>query len=167
MSFRAKSSRGSGSPTRIRDTSVHTQWVSRPGFKILYVSLIALFWAGLHTFGIVSSAGYAWCILLHTHTAVTFLLLHWIKGAPEAGPLEDEELLRRTFWEQIDDGFIGTPARRFLCAMPIIIFFVTLLLNVEHDSMLLLAANALSTLVVLVPKHEALYDVRLFGINRD
>jgi hypothetical protein len=152
---------------RIRDTNVHTQWVSRPGFKVVYVSLLALFWASLHTFGIVSSAGYAWCILLHTHAAVTFILLHWIKGAPESGPLEDEELLRRTFWEQVDGGFVGTPARRFLCAAPVVIFFITLLLNVEHDSKLLLAANAFSTLVVLIPKHEALFDVRFFGINAD
>ncbi|CUG92606.1 transmembrane protein, putative [Bodo saltans] len=153
--------------SRITDTSPHTSFVDRAGFKIMYVTVLVALWALLHASHAVTNAGEAWNWVLRIHAVVSYVFFHWIKGAPETGMLEDEKLQLMTFWEQIDEGYFGTPSRRFLTFVPFGVFFVTLMLNVQHDDLSTLVVNALFTLVCLVPKLESFFKVRIFGINKD
>mmetsp|Transcript_78532 Transcript_78532/g.91828 ORF Transcript_78532/g.91828 Transcript_78532/m.91828 type:complete len:166 (+) Transcript_78532:101-598(+) len=152
---------------KIEDPSVHTSFVNQPGFKIMYVTVLLALWALLHTLRLVDNAGTAWTYILRLHAVVTYIFFHWIKGAPGTGLLEDETLQAQTFWEQIDSGYFGTPARRFLCVVPVVIFFVALVLNVQHDDLTTLIVNSIFTLVCLVPKFETFFNVRIFGINKE
>lgn len=150
----------------IEDPSTHSSFVSKSGFRVMYIVLLLAAWALLHTVHFVDNAGTAWCWILRGHAVVTFILFHWIKGAPETGILEEEKLQSQTFWEQIDAGYVGTPSRRFLVAMPVAIFFIALFFNVHHDDLWTLSINALLTLIVVAAKHESLFGVRIFGINK-
>lgn len=153
-------------PVTIQDPSPHTSFVSQTGFKIMYITILLSMWALLHTLNLVDNAGAAWNIILRLHAIITFVFFHWIKGAPETGMLEEEQLQTQTFWEQIDAGYVGTPARRFLITMPFAVFFITLFYNVQHDDVGTLLINAAFTLLIVVAKHEALFGVRIFGINK-
>lgn len=148
------------------DTSRLTGFVHREGFRIMYLVLLVISYLALRALmpWHYDSAA-ALTALLQVHAFITFILLHWLHGSPDAaGDGTGEENAHLTFWEQIDARYYGTPTRRFFTAVPIGLFFVTLVFTAENVPLLLL--NALSTAVLVVAKHETLFGVRLFGINR-
>lgn len=148
------------------DLSVHTSWAQSRGFRYIYVFFLLGGWLFLRTF-FSADNGFCLTALLTIHNLVSFVFFHWIKGAPEAGNmLSEEQLSQQTFWEQLEQGLLGTPTRRFLSVVPIALFFITIAFNVYHDDLFTLSLNTASTLLVLVPKMEALFGVRLFGINK-
>jgi hypothetical protein len=148
------------------DLSVHTSWAQSRGFRYIYIFFLLGGWLFLRTF-ISADNGFCLTALLTIHNIGTFVFFHWIKGAPEAGNmLSDEHIYKETFWEQLEQGLLGTPTRRFLSVTPIALFFITIAFNVYHDDLFTLGLNTATTLLVLVPKMEALFGVRLFGINK-
>jgi hypothetical protein len=59
--------------------------------------------------------------LLAVHAAqTTFILLHWIKGAPFS-TFDDDAHASATQWEQIDGGEQSTPTRNFFFCVPIVL----------------------------------------------
>jgi len=163
-------SRRVSDPSRKRryvDPRLSTQWVNNTGFRAVYIALIVAFALVLDTLNVAPDAGRVATVTLTVHNLLTFILLHWIKGSPEAGPLDDESIFVHTFWEQLDDGYYGTPSRRFFFAVPVMLFFLTLWVNAAHDDWMTLLINVSTTILVLVPKYESLFEVRLFGINKE
>jgi len=76
-----------------------------------------------------------------------------------------EDVAHLTFWEQIDGRrFFGTPVRRLFVLVPIALFFLSLIWTQEDVT--LLALNSLSTIILIIAKTEALFGVRLFGLNK-
>ena len=109
----------------ICDINLHTSYMHRAGFKALYVFLMLGGLLFLRTF-CLDSVGRSCSLLLQIHAVVTFVLLHWTKGMPQSTVLMVEEKIEvQTVWEQIDDGFVGTPTRLFLASVPILVFFAT------------------------------------------
>lgn len=148
------------------DLNVHTSWAQSRGFRYIYIFFLLGGWLFLRTF-FSSDNGHCLTALLTIHNVGTFIFFHWIKGTPEAGNfLSDEQVAVQTFWEQLEQGYFGTPTRRFLSAVPIAMFFITIAFNSSHDGLVTLSINAASTLLVVIPKLEALFGVRLFGINK-
>jgi len=156
---------GIASPA-VCDTNPNTSWVHRRGFRSIYVFFVFAALAFIRM-SVSTSMANCWTVIVFAHSLLSFIFLHWIKGVPGnvvAMPV-DENTAQLTFWEQIDDGYLGTPTRRFLAAAPIVLFLLTLVST--GDNMKLVGLNAAATLAVLVPKHESLFGVRLFGWNSD
>merc|ERR1711991_105976 len=144
----------------IVDVNPNTSWLHQPALPYAYALLVGAFWV---LFRIFFDPAVSSTLLLQVHSLTTFIFVHWIKGAPEGGLIQ-EQVAHMTFWEQIDDGYFGTPARRTLILAPILLYFVALYYNGDDVTALLM--NSVATLLVLVPKHEALFGVRLFGVNK-
>ena len=142
------------------DANLNTSWLHQPALPYAYATLLAAFW---FLFRVVLGAGNASTALVVVHAVATFIFVHWIKGVPEGGVIQ-EQVAHLTFWEQIDDGYFGTPARRILILAPISLYFVALYHNGEN--MPALVVNSIATIIILIPKHEALFGVRLFGVNK-
>ncbi len=145
----------------VQDTNPNTQWIHRRGFKRFYAFLVAAIFFLLKMLGLPTPASVTGMLVIHA--LVTFFLLHWIRGVPEGGALS-EELAHMTFWEMLDHGYLFTPTRRYLSVAPVLLFFVSVALT--RDDINLLIVNSLATALVIIPKHEALFGVRLFGINK-
>lgn len=160
----APPSSGRGVREQIRDTNPNTAWVHHSGFKSMYVFLVVAAWLFLRM-TVTSDLALCWTAILQCHAIITFILFHWIKGAPEGGDDLNERVGLLTFWEQIDEGYFGTPTRRFLSGVPIVLFLVTAFYTGENTVFLLW--NCASTFFCVVPKHEGLFGVRLFGLNAD
>jgi hypothetical protein len=146
--------------SEIVDVNPNTAWLHQPALPYAYALLLGSFWMLLR---IPFEGPLASTVLLQLHAVATFIFVHWLKGAPEGGVIQ-EHVAHLTFWEQIDDGYLGTPARRILYLAPIALYFVALYNN--GDDVTALFLNSAATLLVLIPKHEALFGVRLFGVNK-
>lgn len=146
--------------TEVVDSNPNTAWIHNRAFPWAYAFLVASTFAIART---LVPTPLAATLVLQCHAIATFILLHWVKGAPDGGALQ-EHIAHLTFWEQIDDGFVGTPDRKFLTIVPVVLYFSALLAN--RDALVPLALNTLSTIVVLIPKHESLFGVRIAGVNK-
>ena len=144
----------------------YSEFVDRPGFWIMYAFMVCGAWSALRVVMPWAGAAVIWTTTLQAHAAVTFVLLHWIRGAPEAlSDLSSSDVAHLTFWEQIGGGRVwGTKPQRVFTLFPIAIFFLTLIWTQEN--MVMLVLNSLSTVVLLIAKSESLFGVRLFGINK-
>ncbi|XP_030386340.1 ORM1-like protein [Scaptodrosophila lebanonensis] len=109
------------------------------------------------------SIPWAWTVTNLLHNAAHLYFLHIIKGAPWLS-IENDSSRRWTHWEQIDDGVQMTGTRKFLTAVPIVLFLLTCLYtrnSTEH-----FIANFISLVVVTLPKLPQFHGVRLFNINK-
>lgn len=143
------------------DLNRNTQWIHRRGMKRFYIFLLAaVFFLGrVAGFNQAISA----TITVQLHCFITFVCFHWMKGMPETTAV-DSDVEHLTWWEQLDSGYLHTPTRRFLSIVPAALFLLSIVAT--QNDMILLLVNAISTTIVLVPKHSALFGVRLFGINK-
>ena len=144
------------------ETNQAVSWVHHAGFRWIYVFMVCMAW--LFTRMVFTSNNVkVWMTVVFSHSIISFVLLHWIRGTPEGGTLA-ENVAHLTFWEQVDDGYYGTPTRRFLLLLPVLLFFFAT--YVSGDDLTALAFNGLCTLCVIIPKHHWLFNVRLFGIHK-
>ncbi len=147
------------------ETSRSSDFIYRPGFWAMYMFLIGGAWLTLRVLFMSQHASVIWTITLQSHAIISWILLHWIKGTPEANAsLTGEDVAHLTFWEQIDGGkFYGTKTRRLFIFVPIVLFFLSLVWT--QESIYLLVGNAASTFWLLLSKMESARGVRLLGIN--
>ncbi|XP_004522193.1 ORM1-like protein [Ceratitis capitata] len=105
----------------------------------------------------------AWTITNLLHNAAHLYFLHVIKGAPWLS-IENDGARRLTHWEQIDDGEQFTTTRKFLTAVPIVLFLLTCIYTRNDPDHFI--ANFISLVVVTLPKLPQFHGVRLFNINK-
>ncbi|XP_011188275.1 ORM1-like protein [Zeugodacus cucurbitae] len=105
----------------------------------------------------------AWSITNLLHNAAHLYFLHLIKGAPWLS-IENDGARRLTHWEQIDDGEQFTATRRFLTAVPIVLFLLTCIYTRNDPDHFI--ANFISLVLVTLPKLPQFHGVRLFNINK-
>ena len=95
----------------------NTEWVRSPYFFFAYYGLvIASNWV---VFLILRPLGkpypaYSWSVINALHSALSFLMMHWLKGVPFAvhDGADQGRYDKDTFWEQIDDGRQWTPSKK-------------------------------------------------------
>ncbi|CAJ0850976.1 11269_t:CDS:2, partial [Entrophospora sp. SA101] len=69
-----------------------------------------------------------------------------------------------TLWEQIDNGAQYTPAKKYLTAVPIVLFLLST--HYTHYDVFTFLINFAFLLIALIAKLPQLHKVRLFGINK-
>eukprot|EP00755_Sulcionema_specki_P013549 Sspe_Gene.54245::Locus_29947_Transcript_1_1_Confidence_1.000_Length_649::g.54245::m.54245 len=142
----AKFSRG-GSPIPF-DVNPMTQWLHSYNFWVLYILTIAML--RLFLWVLVADPAVGWTITSVVHSILSYVFLHWLKGAPIGDLSIRGRYDHMTFWEQIDGSFHGTPTRKLFTTVPIIIFFIAL--NWVRDNYLLLAWLIASLAMSIIPK---------------
>ena len=78
-------------------------------------------------------------------------MFHWVQGVPfefNAGAFDNQNL-----WEQIDGGDQYTPAKKFLLAVPILLFLIST--HYTHYDLTYFVINCMATLAVVIPKLPA------------
>ncbi|KAI8989606.1 ORMDL family [Pilobolus umbonatus] len=90
-------------------------------------------------------------------------MFHWLQGTPTLNTYQGvyDGL---TVWEQIDDGIQFTATRKFLMAVPIILFLLST--HYTHYDVLQFAVNFIILVIVLIAKLPSMHKVRIFGINK-
>ncbi|KAF1792413.1 ORM protein [Phytophthora cactorum] len=133
------------------DTNKNVNWMDSRGFWTFYIMLLASLYMAMP-------------IAFPTHgdalTAVSFGIMHWIKGSPDDNSMGDYREL--TFYEQIDQGHPWTNTKKFLMMIPTFLFLAASVAT-DYDTRHLLI-NFPSGLAH-PGKLPELDRVRIFGIN--
>ena len=69
-----------------------------------------------------------------------------------------------TFWEQIDSGMHFTPTKKFLTAVPMLLYMLVLLTS--RPSPMCWVISTIATIILIVAKVPMMHGVRIFGINK-
>lgn len=75
-------------------------------------------------------------------------MFHWVRGVPfefNAGAYDNLNM-----WEQIDNGDQYTPAKKFLLAVPVVLFLLST--HYTHYDFAFFTINFLAVLAVVIPK---------------
>ncbi|CAL5069428.1 unnamed protein product [Urochloa decumbens] len=92
---------------------------------------------------------------------ITYHFFHWKKGTPFA---DDQGMYNTlTWWEQMDSGKQLTRNRKFLTAVPVVLYLIASHTTDYQHPMLFL--NTLAVTVLVVAKLPNMHKVRIFGIN--
>jgi hypothetical protein len=78
-------------------------------------------------------------------------MFHWVRGIPfdfNSGAYDNLNM-----WEQIDNGDQYTPAKKYLLAVPIVLFLVST--HYTHYDLRTFLINLLATVAVIIPKLPA------------
>jgi hypothetical protein len=98
---------------------------------------------------------------LLTPPQISFITLHWIKGAPDDST-RSSEYRELTFFEQIDNGITWTRTKKLLMLVPTLLLLAVVVTTNDPRQ---LVANLLVWMVLILAKLPMLDRVRLFGIN--
>jgi hypothetical protein len=118
----------------------------------------------------------AWTLTTVLYLFGHFIVYHWLTGAPFDSTQGEYDGL--TLWEQIDNGAQFTPTKKYLTALPIMLYaysmnvcfiqFHSFLMSAHysHYNATLFAVNLVPLIIVLIAKLPAMHRVRFFGINK-
>ena len=90
----------------------------------------------------------SWTLTNITYMFGSYLMFHWVRGVPfefNAGAYDNLNM-----WEQIDNGDQYTPAKKFLLAVPIVLFLLST--HYTHYDLTYFTINFLAVLGVVIPK---------------
>lgn len=143
----------------------NSNWLASPGVWATYVAATLLLWLAL-VGPLGGSPAHAWDATVLAHFALTFPLLHWVKGSPVGADQGAYDAL--TFWEQMDGGLQLTRTKKFFTAVPLAMALPCCSPGAGAAGWagrplapLALAATA----VLVVAKAPWMHKVRIFGIN--
>jgi hypothetical protein len=97
----------------------------------------------------------SWTLTNLTYVAGSYLMFHWVRGIPfdfNAGAYDNLNM-----WEQIDNGDQYTPAKKYLLAVPIILFLVST--HYTHYDLRTFLLNLVATVLVIIPKLPAVSSI--------
>lgn len=83
-----------------------------------------------------------------TYMTGSYIMFHWVRGVPfefNQGAYDNLNM-----WEQIDNGDQYTPAKKFLLAMPIVLFLLST--HYTHYDLTYFCVNFLALMAVVIPK---------------
>ena len=106
--------------------------------------------------------GMAWTYTHIAHGIVTYCLFHWAKGS--SVEMDQGAYDHMTFWEQLDGEVLHTSNRKFLLAMPVVLFLLaTHGTDYKRQPLLI---NLVTLSVMVLAKLPLLHGVRILGINK-
>eukprot|EP01061_Rhynchopus_euleeides_P017613 TRINITY_DN29243_c0_g2_i1.p1 TRINITY_DN29243_c0_g2~~TRINITY_DN29243_c0_g2_i1.p1 ORF type:complete len:172 (+),score=63.75 TRINITY_DN29243_c0_g2_i1:222-737(+) len=136
-----------------------TKWLHSYGFWALYITMIAV--TRLVLWVLISSPAEGWTVTCVAHCALSYVLLHTLKGAPIGDLSIRGKYDHLTFWEQIDDEYHGTFVRKAFSSVPIILLVISL--NWVRNDWHLLPWILMSTLACVIPKLPMMHKKHIFG----
>ncbi|CAO1310215.1 unnamed protein product [Diamesa hyperborea] len=144
------------------DVNPNKNWIESKGMFVFYFITIVSLHLILLSLPMISIS-IAWTMTNIIHNLAHLYFLHIIKGAPWMTCFEESNR-SETHWEQLDDGNQWTSQKKFLTAIPIILFLLTCIYTKNSPEHFI--ANFISLVVILLPKMPVFHHLRLFGINK-
>ncbi|CAO1354653.1 unnamed protein product [Diamesa serratosioi] len=144
------------------DVNPNKNWIESRGMYVFYLITIVSLHLILLSLPMISIS-MAWSMTNIMHNLAHLYFLHIIKGAPWMTCFEESNR-SETHWEQLDDGNQWTSQKKFLTAIPIILFLLTCIYTKNSPEHFI--ANFISLVVILLPKMPVFHHLRLFGINK-
>ncbi|CAG8532803.1 1612_t:CDS:2 [Paraglomus occultum] len=141
--------------------NLNSDWVYYPGAWVVHIFLIFCVKILFSSIPGVSSEA-SWTLTNLSYMVGSFLMFHWVKGVPwefNSGAYDN-----LTMWEQIDHGAQFTPAKKYLMAVPTVLFLLST--HYTFYDAVTFMINFTALLIVLIAKLPQLHRVRLFGINK-
>ncbi|CAH1764008.1 12979_t:CDS:2 [Entrophospora sp. SA101] len=141
--------------------NLNSNWVNYKGAWIIHIIIIFCIKIVFSSIPKVSPEA-SWTFTNLSYMFGSFIMFHWVKGVPfdfNSGAYDG-----LTLWEQIDNGAQYTPAKKYLTAVPIVLFLLST--HYTHYDVFTFLINFTFLLVVLIAKLPQLHKVRLFGINK-
>lgn len=107
--------------------NVNAEWVNMKGAWVIHVVLVVLAKLIINEIPGISDSikwtiiNLGYMMVRYTHSRqVSYVIFHYVKGAPlDLNSGAYDEL---TLWEQIDQGFQYTPAKKYLTSLPIALY---------------------------------------------
>lgn len=93
----------------------------------------------------------SWTLTNISYMLGSYIMFHWVRGVPfefNGGAYDNLNM-----WEQIDNGDQYTPTKKFLLAVPVVLFLIST--HYTHYDLTYFMINFLATLAVVVPKLPA------------
>ncbi|KAI8898727.1 ORMDL family [Globomyces pollinis-pini] len=143
------------------DVNPNTKWINSRGSWIVLGIIIFIIRVGVAVLPGISTE-LSWTLTNLIFNIIMFLLFHWVSGVPFS--VNQNEYQGLTLWEQIDRGDHFTPAKKYLTAVPIILFLVST--HFAHYDFPTFMLNLASLMVVLIAKLPVMHKVRIFGLNK-
>lgn len=144
--------------------NVNAEWVNMKGMYrvtdmvgawVIHVVLITLAKLIINEVPGISDA-VKWSIVNLGYMLVSYCIFHYVKGAPQ--DLNSGAYDELTLWEQIDQGYQYTPAKKYLTSLPIAMFLLST--HYSHYNPWLFSLNLAGLLLVLFPKLPVLHRLR-------
>ena len=157
----------------------NSDWVSGKGAWSIHIFLILLAKIFFNTLpGVSQELG--WTLTNLSYMAGSFLMFHYVKGIPfefNSGAYDQLNM-----WEQMDNGAQYTPAKKFLTAVPIVLFLLST--HYTHYDFTMFVVNLWALVMVIIPKlpivrllpfcsfpptrltHSQAHRLRIFGVNK-
>ncbi|KAK4523401.1 hypothetical protein GAYE_PCTG52G1296 [Galdieria yellowstonensis] len=144
---------------------VGVEWLRAKGAWSFYILLI--FTVRIIIGTILDLEPYqSWSTINILHATVTFFVFHWIKGSPfPTNWVEDYNVDKYTWWEQIDRKRQNTPNRKFFTAVVVALYLLAVH-STPKDYIAVHLANFVAFIIVFIAKMPWMHKVRIFGINK-
>lgn len=125
----------------------NSDWVSGKGAWSIHIVMILLAKIFYNTLpGVSQELG--WTLTNLSYMAASYLMFHYVRGVPfdfNSGAFDQLNM-----WEQMDNGVQYTPAKKFLTAVPIVLFLLST--HYTHYDFTMFIVNLWALLMVLIPK---------------
>ncbi|KAI8820467.1 ORMDL family [Fimicolochytrium jonesii] len=145
----------------ISQTNPNSGWINLRGSWLTNLLMMVLIRLSMSVLPGISTEA-SWTLTNLIYNVSTFVMFHWVTGIPFN--LNQNEYEGLTLWEQMDNGVQFTPSRKYLTAMPILLFLIST--HYSHYDFPTFMVNLTSVIVVLIAKLPAMHKVRIFGINK-
>lgn len=142
----------------------NVEWLQAKGSWIIHIGVIVF---GKVLFSIIPgiTPETSWTLTNLFYNMASFIIFHWLIGTPFADCSQTgHEVYSLTLWEQIDLGEQFTPTRKFLTAIPVVLFLLST--HYSNFDAVSFSVNFFSVLINLLAKMPVMDRVRLFGINK-
>ncbi|OZJ06009.1 hypothetical protein BZG36_01092 [Bifiguratus adelaidae] len=142
--------------------NLNSSWVNYKGawFTTVFMILcLKMFFSIIP--GISSEA--SWTLTNLSYNTGSFIMFHWVQGIPFENNQGAYDGL--TLWEQIDGGIQFTSTRKFLTAVPVVLFLLST--HYTHYDFVTFLINFTFTAIALIAKLPQMHGVRVLGINKN
>ncbi|AAS51039.1 ACL189Cp [Eremothecium gossypii ATCC 10895] len=137
--------------------NMNATWVEQRGAWGIHVVIIVLLKVFYNLVPGLSNE-WSWTMTNMTYVVGSYIMFHLMKGTPfefNGGAYDN-----LTMWEQLDNGMLYTPTRKFLISVPIALFLLSTHYT-RYDLQLFVLNFVLTTMVAVVPKLPLTHRVRI------
>ncbi|ODV64091.1 Orm1 type endoplasmic reticulum protein [Ascoidea rubescens DSM 1968] len=138
--------------------NLNANWVNSKGAWCIHLVLIA-FLKIFYTFAYLNNIAnqLIWTLTNMTYIVGSYIMFHQVKGTPY--DFNNGAYDNLTMWEQIDNGFLYTPNKKFLFLVPITIFLVST--HYANYNLNYFIINGVLCLIGIVPKFPFAHRLRI------
>ncbi|ORX57223.1 ORMDL-domain-containing protein [Piromyces finnis] len=144
------------------DANPNSGWINHKGMWITNIIIIVILKTAFTIIPGISPE-ISWTLTNVVYNLGSLFFFHWVMGTPfELN--QGEEFGGLTLWEQMDDRSEFTPTKKYLTAVPVVLFLISSF-QTKYD-LTQFIINFASLVIILIARLPFMHEVRIFGINK-